>query len=1090
MDACNGVERELDKLLGRFSTFKDSLEKLDELIQHVQTTKNGLLEAPPETLLSPLQAHIVAACGKKVKDGTQKVAIEHKELHSCVSKVGKAVDRNFVSDFSGTTQEGIFSGNEAVLLNEAISEHLLRQGHVDVANMLIQEANLTLNEKQKEPFFELNRILDECKSHNLEPALRWVQSKREELIEKSSPLEFKLHRLKFIDLIKEGRCKEALEYSKNFSRFRENMKEIQRLMGCFAFMRVGLENSPYSDLLDPVNWLEINDILAKDACSLLGLSISSPLEVSVTTGCVALPTLLQIKQVMKQRQCTGVWSSKEELPVEIDLGNEYRFHSIFACPILRQQCGRTNPPMRLVCGHAISKDALNKLVTGNKMLKSLALIYSIIGLTCVVTVKCKKDPKDSRQAIPLALVQADTLASAKHPPNTDKANGTTNGTALANNNTNNNTILHKLINLYNPSVSANIPQAVWRVDHQTNSNYGVENEAIVGNDNSGTTNDDDPFEEFTRCNHSQEILVGPLNSLPEHPNGNGPQDMKLKATGINKRDIESTKNQNPSSKTIKRFKREFEIDDDDDDDDLGGNDKAETIIVRLKDDRNQHERSRRSKTSKKSLKSKKSSKRDGIGLPYVPNRERFMPPGASRLPYDEEEIMEDEMSRIPSSQPVGMASSPEPSNYGPYEDAPRTANEPAQEFESPAPDPLRLQESYERSSTWEPIGAQARFSQQEEYNDGLPDRNYDRTLESDAQSLDDRLVQNFFNREKGRQGYDQSYDQQDPNKRSEEEKYSLLDSLGIGESEIDHKYLSEAKSIQDYLTKSEIRSVGQSLGHNTRQHNNIQVGSSPEMMQERPNFWNMIDSASYTPMSNEAETLMPNEQRDNDGQVLQSQNSMGRVFVPLNMENLAQNVQNEISKHYKVPNRMRQNGMMDPDKAVPNYPNIVKSFYPNIPYQTVSGASLNPPDINSPNYRSFIQQPYAQQQQQLYPQQFMQTPQAPFQPVPLMLPFAGMPNPQYQNMLGNRQPFMGPMQMPAMGRSFPMGMPSDMPGNNQDADFPGHETRSFEEEAKPKGPGMLTVSSSDNGDDVAQQQSKASDFEGLSLSFLLTKSFN
>ncbi|XP_065071370.1 E3 ubiquitin-protein ligase RMND5A-like [Rhopilema esculentum] len=138
-------------------------------------------------------------------------------------------------------------------------------------------------------------------------------------------------------------------------------------MGCFAFMRIGLENSPYSDLLDPVNWLEINDILARDACTLLGLSISSPLEVSVTTGCIALPTLLQIKQVMRQRQCTGVWSSKEELPVEIELENDYRFHSIFACPILRQQCGRTNPPMRLVCGHAISKDALNKLVTGNKL---------------------------------------------------------------------------------------------------------------------------------------------------------------------------------------------------------------------------------------------------------------------------------------------------------------------------------------------------------------------------------------------------------------------------------------------------------------------------------------------------------------------------------------------------------------------------------------------------------------------------------------------------------------------------------------------------------------------------------------------------
>ena len=49
-------------------------------------------------------------------------------------------------------------------------------------------------------------------------------AKREELNSKNSPLEFKLHRLKFIDLIRNGRCKEALDYAKNFSRFREHLK--------------------------------------------------------------------------------------------------------------------------------------------------------------------------------------------------------------------------------------------------------------------------------------------------------------------------------------------------------------------------------------------------------------------------------------------------------------------------------------------------------------------------------------------------------------------------------------------------------------------------------------------------------------------------------------------------------------------------------------------------------------------------------------------------------------------------------------------------------------------------------------------------
>ena len=54
------------------------------------------------------------------------------------------------------------------------------------------------------------------------------------------------------------------------------------------------------------------------------------------------------------------------LQVEIDLGHEYHFHSIFACPILRQQSTQSNPPMRLVCGHVISKDALSKLSNMNK----------------------------------------------------------------------------------------------------------------------------------------------------------------------------------------------------------------------------------------------------------------------------------------------------------------------------------------------------------------------------------------------------------------------------------------------------------------------------------------------------------------------------------------------------------------------------------------------------------------------------------------------------------------------------------------------------------------------------------------------------
>ena len=40
-----------------------------------------------------------------------------------------------------------------------------------------------------------------------------------ELKVRGSSLEFRLHKLKYLDLLKEGHHKEALEYSKQFARF-------------------------------------------------------------------------------------------------------------------------------------------------------------------------------------------------------------------------------------------------------------------------------------------------------------------------------------------------------------------------------------------------------------------------------------------------------------------------------------------------------------------------------------------------------------------------------------------------------------------------------------------------------------------------------------------------------------------------------------------------------------------------------------------------------------------------------------------------------------------------------------------------------
>ncbi len=51
----------------------------------------------------------------------------------------------------------------------------------------------------------------------------------------------------------------------------------------------------------------------------------------------------------------------EQLPVEIELGPEFVFRSIFACPVSRDMSTPDNPPMLLPCGHVLCEQSVNKL---------------------------------------------------------------------------------------------------------------------------------------------------------------------------------------------------------------------------------------------------------------------------------------------------------------------------------------------------------------------------------------------------------------------------------------------------------------------------------------------------------------------------------------------------------------------------------------------------------------------------------------------------------------------------------------------------------------------------------------------------------
>jgi hypothetical protein len=67
---------------------------------------------------------------------------------------------------------------------------------------------------------------------------------------------------------------------------------------------------------------------------------------------IAMPQILKAERILKNKKEI---ISQQELPFEIHLPNELKFHSIFICPVTKEISTPENPPMLLNCGHAVSQ---------------------------------------------------------------------------------------------------------------------------------------------------------------------------------------------------------------------------------------------------------------------------------------------------------------------------------------------------------------------------------------------------------------------------------------------------------------------------------------------------------------------------------------------------------------------------------------------------------------------------------------------------------------------------------------------------------------------------------------------------------------
>ncbi|GAB1310026.1 Regulator of gluconeogenesis Rmd5 [Madurella fahalii] len=414
----DSTKQKLESLLGdlskvhklpRLSAAVDDVDKIIELLSAAREQVAETLDPHTASLTMTKLQNPIKTAFDKVNDDLKAASASHK-------KVGRSLDKYF--PLKPLPTENDTMADHLPLIDRAIAMHLLREGQFSVAEAFIEEVQAnnpqsrsgdldepmdegdddvaangpstpifssedeydlsSLHSKElQEKFAEMYNILQQLKARNLMPAIEWARANSAELEARGSNLEFELSKLQYVWLFKgpsvnnlpddehNGRAG-ALAYARqHFARFQaRHVREIQQLASAMVYAP-NLAASPYKSTFSTDG--AFGDVAAsftREFCSLLGLSAESPLYLAVTAGALALPQLM--KYMLATRAKGTEWTTAHELPFETPLPESMLYHSIFVCPVSKEQTTDANPPMVIPCGHMLAQETLQKLCKGTR----------------------------------------------------------------------------------------------------------------------------------------------------------------------------------------------------------------------------------------------------------------------------------------------------------------------------------------------------------------------------------------------------------------------------------------------------------------------------------------------------------------------------------------------------------------------------------------------------------------------------------------------------------------------------------------------------------------------------------------------------
>lgn len=331
------------------------VENLYTLEETLKKMRKELFEARASQNVSVTGQIVLEHAAKQAMKLTEETMEAHKALHINISRIGKTIDKHFdeATELEYENDcEMTFPLRENYIAADMMYEYFMCNGKNYIGEMMKENYNIAKNYEVLQPHLLQQIFLDFRQFAGINGCIEHVEKVH-------PPDEKELKRALLtqmvIDSIRKGSddCGTIQRLAHRLEPFMDDLNKASHLIGALVVGKHSATDSRYRGIFD--SSLRVKNL---ERMSLF-----------------FVPYIPQLKDLLEigfhnMSKITDMWLLGHSVDMsggELPSGTLSDVnHSAFVCPILKEQCTNENPPMRLVCGHVVSRDAISRLTTNQR----------------------------------------------------------------------------------------------------------------------------------------------------------------------------------------------------------------------------------------------------------------------------------------------------------------------------------------------------------------------------------------------------------------------------------------------------------------------------------------------------------------------------------------------------------------------------------------------------------------------------------------------------------------------------------------------------------------------------------------------------